>query len=141
MTFLRTFAGCAALVSMTACGAPGPSVPFAVGQNIDVARSAVDTCSVYGAGGANKRIQTMYITNMVLWGIIPGAIGTAVAEPRIRERGAASAVDNCLENRGFSRRNLTKDEVAVLDGADPTTRRKLLDHFVMGGQLETFSGT
>ena len=141
MTFLKTIVGCTVLASLAACGAPGPSVPFAAGQTMDVARSAVDTCGVFGPRGAQKRVQTMYITNMVLWGIIPGAVGTAVAEPRIRERGAAAAVDDCLEAKGFERRDLNKEEIAALDSADPKTRAKLLDHFVMGGELETFSGT
>ena len=141
MTLLKTLIGCSALAGLTACGAPGPSVPFSAGQTMDVARSAVDTCSVFGPRGGQKRVQTMYITNMVLWGIVPGAIGTAVAEPRIRERGSAAAVDNCLEAKGFERRNLDKDEVAALNAADEKTRAKLLDHFVMGGELETFSGT
>jgi hypothetical protein len=141
MTILKTLVGCAALASLTACGEPGPSVPFAAGQTMEVARSAVDTCSVFAPRGGEKRVRTMYITNMVLFGIIPGAIGTAVAEPGIRERGSAAGVDNCLETKGFERRNLKKDEVAAINAADEKTRAKLLDHFVMGGELETFSGT
>jgi hypothetical protein len=140
MTLLKTFAGLVGLTALTACGQPGPSVPFAQGQNMEVARAAVDTCSVFAPRGGQNRVTTMYVANAVLWGIVPGVIGTAIAEPNIRQRGQASAVDGCLEDRGFSRRDLTSAEIIALDTADPTTRAKLLDHLVMGGQLETFSG-
>jgi hypothetical protein len=108
---------------------------------MEVARAAVDTCAVYAPRGGRNRVTTMYVTNIVLWGIVPGAVGTAIAEPGIRDRGEAAAVDRCLKDRGFSRRDLTSAEMNALDAADGSTRAKLLDHLVMGGQLETFTGT
>lgn len=141
MTYIKTFLGMSGLAALTACGGPGPSVPFAAGQNMEVARAAVDTCAVFAPRGGRNRVLTTYITSMVFTGIIPGAVGTAINEPQIREYGEAAAVDKCLKDRGFTRRDLNDAEIAALDTADPTTRSRLLDHFVMGGTLATFSGT
>jgi hypothetical protein len=145
MTYLKTLAGVAALLSLTACDlTPGPSVPFAAGQTMDVARAAVDTCAVYAPRGGTLRVRTAYASTILytpLGLLIPAVVGTAISEPDIRDRGEAAAVDRCLKTRGFSRRDLTPAEMLALDTADITTRSKLLDHFVMGGQLETFTGT
>ena len=56
-------------------------------------------------------------------------------------RKRAAAVESCMNDLGFARRELTEAELSALDSANPTTRSALLNHFVAGGQLETFSGT
>ena len=140
MTYAKTLLAVTGLAALTACGGPGPSVPFAAGQNMEVARAAVDTCAVFAPRGGQRRVAVTYISSMIFTGIIPGAIGTAINEPTIRQYGEAAAVDRCLKDRGFTRRNLTKAEMSALDTADPNTRAKLLDHLVMGGQLQNFTG-
>ena len=144
MKILKTFAGVAGLAALTACSPPGPSVPFAAGQNMEVARAAVDSCAVFAPKGGQNRVTGAYVSTVLFTPIIlivPVAVGTAINEPVIRQRGEASAVDRCLKDSGFARRNLTTEEADALDAADLTTRSALLDHLVAGGQLETFSGT
>lgn len=141
MNSFKTVIGSSALLALAACGTPGPSVPFQAGSSVDVARQAVDECAVVAPKGGQERVNTTYVVNMVLFGIIPGAIGTAAAEPSIRDNGEAAAVDRCLQTKGFDRRNLTDPEIAAINAADPRTRRAMLNHFVAGGSLESFTGT
>ncbi|MEP5758007.1 MAG: hypothetical protein ABJ327_01605 [Litoreibacter sp.] len=140
MTFLKTMIGSTTLLALAACSGPAPSVPFSEGQNVASARNAINSCHGSVSDSGRKRLKTMYVVNTVLWGI-PGIVGTAAYSQEIEQNGEADAADRCMEDLGFSRRELTDAEVRALNNADPTTRSALLNHFVAGGQLETFSST
>ncbi|MGP6089435.1 hypothetical protein [Antarctobacter jejuensis] len=129
--FATLVAGCAANVR-------GPSVPFQAGSNLDSARAAFASCT----GQARKAGQTSltgHYVGSVLWGgLVLGPIVVASNAPALRYGGEINGMDQCLQKRGFVRRDLTPAELRALEGADRATRRMILDHLVGGGTMDTF---
>lgn len=130
----------AGLVFTTACDTPGPSVPSRSGESLHDARLAVENCAHLAEGGGRSRVAGNYVGGILLGGLILGPIVVASNEGVIRARGEAAAVDRCLAEQGFVRRDLTPQEVGALNRSTPQGRRALLDHLVGGGTLADFGG-
>jgi hypothetical protein len=128
------------LLLLAACGdLPGPSVPMQQGQTLSLANAAIEACSPVAARGGKNAVVGGYVTGVVLGGLVVGPIIVASNEDNIRANGEANAVDRCLAQKGFMRRDLTPAEVSALNASDPGQRRRILDHLVNGGTLETFA--
>ncbi len=127
------------LLVLSACSdLTGPSVPQQNGATLDAARAAVRACAPEAPQGGRGAVVGGYVTGVILGGIIVGPLVVVSVEDDIRAHGEASAVDRCLETRGFTRRDLTEEEVRLLNASTPQQRRLLLDHLVGGGTLSTF---
>lgn len=133
----RLLAGSA--IILTACGSPGPSVPMQEGATLSTANSAIRACSPVAPGGGQSAVVGNYIFSVVWGGVLLGPLIVASSEQSIRDYGEAGAVDRCLTDSGFKRRNLTTAEVSALNGLGSTDRQRLLDHFVAGGSLSDFA--
>ena len=116
---------------------PGPSVPFREGANLIAARDAVRSCSGVAPKGGRNVVTGSYVAGVILGGLVLGPVYVASNEENIRAHGEAQAVDRCLADRGFVRRNLSEAEVQALRGRDPYSRQNLLNHLIGGGSLET----
>ncbi|NNK16369.1 MAG: hypothetical protein HKP51_05655 [Sulfitobacter sp.] len=127
------------LLTLTACtDLRGPSVPAQPGQTLETARQAVFACAPRAAQGGQNAVTGSYVTGILFGGILPGIIIAASNEEITRAHGEASAVDKCLAERGFQRRDLTAQEVQALNNSSGYARKRLLDHLVGGGSLATF---
>ena len=132
----------AVLVAMTlgACGGgKGPAVPAQSGKNLAASRHAFATCLPNAPQGGQNAVVGGYVAGVILGGILIGPIIVASNERSIRHSGEAGGVDRCLRKLGYQRRVLTKPEVQAINSSSPTTRARLLDHFVAGGTLSNFS--
>jgi hypothetical protein len=129
-----------ALALTTGCAMPGPSVPSRQGENLSAAREAVRNCDHVADEGGRSRVAGNYVGGVLLGGLILGPVVVAANEGTIRARGEAAAVDRCLAEQGFERRDLTPEEVGALRRSTPEGRRALLDHLVGGGTLDSFGG-
>jgi hypothetical protein len=129
------------LMCLAACGGnlPGPSVPTQSGKNLDMANAAVASCAQFAPRGGKNAVVGNYVGGVLLLGIIIGPIIVASNEDDIRANGEADAVDKCLAKQGYMRRDLTPAEVSTLNASSPSERRRILDHLVGGGSLETLS--
>jgi hypothetical protein len=129
-----------AVLGLTACtDYAGPAVPFKQGQNLAAARAAVQTCSQYAPRGGNGSVVGSYAAGVVFGGIVLGPIVVASNQKQIRSNGEARAVDRCLAERGFVRRNLTPGEITALRRLNNEQRERFLDHLIGGGSLGSFS--
>jgi len=75
---------------------------------------------------------------------LAGVLGPLIVYPvqdDIRDGGEASAVDRCLADIGYERRELTAEEIRVLNLTYGEHRRVLLDQLVAGGSIASISGT
>lgn len=125
-------------LALSACAQyPGPSVPLQPGQNSTNARAAVQTCSAYARQGGRDALAGGYVAGVLLGGIVVGPVVVAANQRGIRADGEAQAVDQCLGELGYVRRDLTPRELHALNTAG-VNRRALLDHLVAGGTVETF---
>ncbi|KAE9628327.1 hypothetical protein GP644_17005 [Parasedimentitalea maritima] len=129
---VAAIAGCSGML--------GPSVPFQKGKNFTSARTAVLSCAPNGPKGGKNAVVGSYVAGVLLGGLIVGPVVVASTEDSIRTSGAMSAVDRCLADLGYARRELTEHEVRVLNATSGEQRRLLLDHYVAGGSVETFEG-
>lgn len=130
------------LLILCGCGGlPGPSVPMQQGKTLELANAAIRACAQFAPRGGQNAIVGGYVTGVLLGGVIVGPIIVASNAENIRAQGEATAVDRCLANSGFIRRDLTPAEVSALNSSGPEQRRRLLDHLVGGGTLETFGTT
>lgn len=118
--------------------APGPSVPFQSGKTLDDAKAAFETCAPQGPVGARQNLTTSYWFSPLWGGIIIGPLTIAATAEQIRENGARNAVDKCLMDQGYSRRELTAEEVKLLNQSDAYGRELFLEHLVAGGSLVAF---
>lgn len=124
---------------VTACAqAPGPSVPFQAGKSLDDAKAAFEVCAPQGPVGARRNLTASYWFSPLWGGIIVGPLTIAATADQIRENGARNAVDKCLLEQGFTRRELTPDEVKFLNQSDAYLRELFLDHLIAGGSLVAF---
>lgn len=121
------------------CGEPGPSVPVQRGHDLYSAQKAITYCAPYGPGGARGAMVGGYTSSVILGGVILGPLVVVANQDSIRAHGEAGAVDRCLEKRGFTRRNLTREERFALNRADPNQRIQMLNHMVGGGDLKSFT--
>ncbi|MBV7395185.1 hypothetical protein [Mameliella sediminis] len=129
--FTAVLTGCAADVR-------GPSVPFQAGANLEGARAAFDACSLQAQKAGQSSLAGHYVGSVLWGGLVVGPIVVASNAPNLRYNGEINAMDRCMENRGFVRRDLTPAELRAVQRADAVTRRMLLDHLVGGGTLESF---
>ncbi len=128
-------------LSLAACGdLPGPSVPMQTDQTLTAANAAIRSCAPNAPQGGKNAVVGNYVAGVLLGGLILGPVVVASNEDTIRARGEANAVDKCLAERGFQRRDLTAAEVSALNMRGPNARRDLLNHLVRGGTLENFAG-
>ena len=88
--------------------------------------------------GSENALAASYVTGILFGGVLLGPIVVASNASDIRYGGALQAVDSCLKRQGFTRRDLTVEEVQALNGMDRYGREQLLDHLVGGGSLATF---
>lgn len=127
--------------ALSACAQyPGPSVPAQPGQNIQTARAAVHSCSAHAPRGGRDAVAGGYVAGVLLGGVIIGPLVVSANEHSIRAEGEAHAVDQCLGQMGFARRDLTPTEIHTLNRTAGEERRALLDHLVAGGTVESFRG-
>jgi len=105
------------------------------------AKAAVAECSPHAQKGGNTAVIGSYAAGVVLGGIIVGPLVVYSDQDDIRDSGEAAAVDRCLADLGYTRRNLTAEEIRVLNLTHGARRKVLLDHLVAGGTLETYGGT
>jgi len=78
-----------------------------------------------------------YAAGFILGGVVVGPIIVASDHKDIRAMGEANAVDKCLAQNGYVRRDLTAAEMQALNASGKTQREMLLNHFVGGGTLDT----
>ena len=127
------------MLVLTACAKlPGPSVPMQAGQNLISARQAVNACARNAPSGGQNAVVGSYVGGVLFGGILLGPIIVASNVNNIRARGEADAVDRCLAERGFERRDLTAEEMRALNRSSRYQRELLLDHLVGGGSLQSF---
>ena len=105
------------------------------------AKAAVVNCAPHARKGGNTAVVGSYAAGVVLGGLILGPLVVYSDQDDIRDSGEASAVDRCLADLGYTRRNLTPKEIRVLNLTYGARRTVLLDHLVAGGSLEAYSGT
>lgn len=140
-TFLGQKCIFASVLVLTGCvGLPGPSVPFKPGMNLTAARSAVRSCEHFAPNGGTNALTGSYFAGALLGGLVLGPAIVASNHGNIRANGEANAVDKCLAEHGYIRRDLTPNEIRALDAAGRNRRGPLLDHLIGGGTLATFSG-
>lgn len=130
--------GLVAALALSACAAPKPSVPAQPGKTISEAKQATRLCAPNGPQGATNAVVGNYIFSVVWGGILLGPIVVASTEDQIRQNGARRAIDKCLEEQGYTRRELTAEEGAFLNALSGYQRQIFLDHLVGGGSLEEF---
>ncbi len=124
---------------LAACAeAPGPSVPFQSGKTLGDAKAAFEVCAPQGPVGARQNLTTSYWFSPIWGGIIIGPLTIAATADQIRENGARNAVDKCLTEQGYSRRELSVDEIKFLNQSDAYARELFLEHLVAGGSLVGF---
>lgn len=126
-------------LALTGCASlPGPSVPYQSGKNLASARAAVQSCARFAPRGGNGAVTGSYVAGVVLGGIVVGPIIVASNQSNIRANGEARAVDRCLAEQGYVRRDLTLAEADALNSSDTFQRELLLNHLIGGGTLGTF---
>jgi hypothetical protein len=126
-------AGCAAVES-------GPAVPAKSGSTVFEARQSLAFCAPQGPKGAKAAVTSSYIASMLFLGILPGAVIAAAGEEHARSQGAVNAVDDCLKDQGYERRELTAEETTAIKQRDRYAREQLLSHLIGGGTLADYTG-
>ncbi len=128
-----------ALICLSACASsPGPSIPMKPGHNMDHARRSVQSCAVRAERGGIAAVTGGYITGIFLGGWLLGPAVVGINQDNIRETGETDAVDRCLAEAGFARRDLTDGEVFWLNESVGDDRLKKLNHLVGGGTVDTY---
>lgn len=138
---LRSPAAIAAAASLTllaGCAETyGPSLPAQPGKSFLAARNAVQTCLPEAPQAGRQAVVAGYIAGAVLGGVILGPVVVANQQENIRYSGEASGVDQCLARAGYTRRDLTPEEMTALNQSYGSDRLRLLDHLVAGGTLDS----
>jgi hypothetical protein len=129
------------VVSIAACSLPPPSVPSQLGKSLFDAKAAISSCEPNAPQGATNAVVSSYIFSVVWGGILLGPIVINASEDQIRRNGARRAIDRCLEDYGYNRRELTVEESNFLNAQHGYQRQRFLNHLVAGGSLEEFSAT
>ncbi len=128
------------LLLTAACApAPGPSVPQQPGKSIQDANAAFQICAPQGPVGARDHLTANYIVSVLWGGVIVGPLTVAATAEEIRDIGARNAIDHCLEEQGYERRELSVEELAYLNQANGYERELFLNHLVAGGDLASFT--
>lgn len=130
---------CMAAVAGCATPSPGPSVPLQRGSNLHSARAAFDACLGAAQRSGDNTIAGHYIGSVFWGGVVVGPVIVASNSQALRYGGEVAGMDNCLERQGYTRRDLTPQEMRVLNASDSATRHALLDHLIGGGSLQTFA--
>ena len=132
---LRFAPVCAALAIAGCATPPGPSVPMQKGHDLQDARDAVITCAAMNENAGRSAVTGGYIAGVLFGGIVLGPIIVSANSDNIYEEGERSAVDDCLAEKGFVRRELTAEEVDILNRLTREQRHLALDHLVGGGDV------
>jgi hypothetical protein len=103
------------------------------------ARAAFQSCLGPAEQTGNATMAGHYMGSVLWGGVVVGPIFVASNSDALRYNGEVSGMDRCMEKNGFVRRDLTAQEMRALEGADPMTRRAMLDHLVSGGSLDQFT--
>ncbi len=124
---------------LAACAeVPGPSVPFQAGKTLEDAKAVFELCAPQGPRGASFNLAATYWLSPFWGGVIVGPITVAANAEQIRANGARLAVDKCFKDHGYTRRELSADEIKFLTQNDAYTRELFLDHLISGGGLAAF---
>jgi hypothetical protein len=83
------------------------------GSNMETARRAVQMCSRMGPQGGRNALTGSYIAGVVFGGLVLGPVIVATNARAIQDDGARAAVDKCLNENGFQRRELSFEEVSA----------------------------
>ncbi len=138
---VRRALGTVAIVSLAACAqVTPPSVPSKPGHGVSHARAALQQCDPAAIKGSNGALAGSYVAGVLLGGILLGPIVVASNTQQIRSNGARRGVDRCLEEQGYTRRELTPREQQVLQSGDAYLRELVLDHLISGGSLDDLEG-
>jgi hypothetical protein len=130
---------CIAAVAGCASRPPGPSVPLQRGASLHSARAAFDACLGPAHRSGDNTLAGHYIGSVLWGGLVVGPVIVASNSEALRYSGEVSGMDSCLARQGYTRRDLTPQEIAALNGADIATRHALLDHLIGGGTLQSFA--
>ncbi len=132
--------GCvAALLLTAACDQGyGPSVPQQPGRDLADAKAAFAVCAPQGPKGASENLVGSYIFSVLWGGLLIGPVTVAASADQVRENGARRAIDDCLSEQGYERRELTLEEVQFLNSSDTYVRQLFLNHLIAGGTLAGF---
>ncbi len=137
----RTLSGLAfaAVLGLSACAkTPVPSVPAQPGKSISEAHEAVRICGPRAPAGGKNAVTGSYIGGVLWGGLIIGPAIIAANEHHIRANGERRAIDKCLEEQGYTRREMTPEEIKFLNALYGYQRQIFLDHLVTGGTLAGF---
>lgn len=128
---------CLTVMVLTGCAeTPGPSVPSQPGKNLASAKVALASCQGVAQKGGRGAVTGSYVAGVLLGGVVVGPIIVASNQKNIRSNGEVRAVDRCLGEQGYVRRDLTAQEVQALNTSDAYQRELILDHLIGGGTLD-----
>ncbi len=129
-----------ALLAASACSTNTieNSIPTQSGHSLQSARIAVDSCIAEADIGGDSAVIGGYATNILLFGPLFGAVGTAYVQDNLRIQGEFDQVDRCMNDRGFERRDLDQGELFWLNQSFGDERERRLNHLVGGGTIETY---
>jgi len=119
---------------------PGPSVPTKSGSTVYEARESLAFCAPRGPRAGQAAVTSSYIAGIIFLGVLPGTIAAASGAENSRRQGAINAVDDCLAEQGFERRELTAQEAIAIKQRDRYAREQLLNHLINGGTLASYEG-
>lgn len=138
---LGMFFALAGSVMLAGCAqTPGPSVPSQPGKNLAAAKLALANCHGAAHKRGNGAVAGSYVAGVLLGGLVVGPIVVASNQERIRNNGEATGADLCLQQQGYTRRDLTPEELQALNRADASQRRVILDHLIGGGSMSELLG-
>ena len=139
-SFRRSVRKCAyvGLIALAGWGVPGPSVPLQQGANLSSARAVIQSCARFTPRGCTSAVTGSYVAGVVLNGLVVGPIIMVSNQGSVRASGEARAVDRCLADQGYLRRDLAVAEVRALNANNKYEWELLLNHLIGGGTFETF---
>lgn len=126
-------------VAVSACSVHKPrAVPMQPGKSVQEARDDLSSCARRAPEAGRKAVVANYAASPIWGGLVLGPLVIAAREKEVRKNGERRAVDRCLEQRGYQRRELTPEEEEFLNRGDTHQREFFLQHLMEGGTLESF---
>ncbi|MCG7493610.1 hypothetical protein [Thalassobius sp. Cn5-15] len=113
-----------------------PSVPSQPGKSYFAAREAVRQCIPEARVSGSNAVTVNYVLGVLLGGVLLGPMIIAENEDQIRYAGEARGTDRCLEDADYSRRELTAEEVQILQQSYGEYRIFVLDQLVAGEAIQ-----
>jgi hypothetical protein len=137
----RTLRSTAALLAAAALIAGcsqtyGPSVPSQPGKSFFAARDAYQKCLPTARATGQNTMTSSYIMSVLLGGLVLGPVIVASNQDGIRYSGEAGGLDKCLADAGYVRRDLTPQEIKILNNSFGERRMLLLDQLVAGETID-----